>query len=348
MKRKVTMSDIARELNLSRATVSYVLTSRYTGVFIGRDTRNRVLEAAKRMGYCARNPRVTRPKFQRIALLCRRQPASDPVFAGMVLSLVDILNKEGCKVLVRTGREQSEECRIVQDLYNRSEIDAAVFIGCRDQAGLIAMPDVPVIVMGEVPEGMPVWRVTVDNYAAARKVGEYLWSLGHRRVGVILRESQGYRAFAERLAGFKSVWEEHGDTYPEHWIMSMSELPEDDREADGYASALSSFLACAEQHGGALTGLFCCNDWLAGLALRALQQIGIRVPEEMSLVGFDDTQYAVALEPPLTTVHQPFHELGVFAAELLLEADDGPYDVPRVYSLDGELVVRDSSGPAPA
>jgi hypothetical protein len=150
--------------------------------------------------------------------------------------------------------------------------------------------------------------VHVDNALGERLAGEHLWALGHRRLGVV---QIPYGTCAEkRLEALRGVWAGHGEELADNVVVSV-----DSADHRLVAPAVRRLMTSD----AAPTALFCNSDWLASVVLRVLREMGLGVPEDVSVVGFDDAHYAQLLSPPLTTVRQPFPELGALAVELLLE-----------------------------
>ena len=337
-KQRITIRSIARRLGLSPATVSTALTGRRNGIFVSPETREKVRQGAQSMGYPLDRLRRRPPTLQRVALLC--PPRSDFISAA-VPELCQLLTQQDYRVLIRTDADRRHACRVARELHRRYEVDGIIFIGSRSHPDEVPA-DLPGVVLGEVPDGMDAWRVSVDNEGGGQLAGEHLWSLGHRRAGMILWE--GNRLPAEkRLRGLRSVWERQGERIPDAAVIRIGA----DSEEEVFEK-LSAVYRKAPRRRLPLTALFCYNDRLAGMAVKALRRIGLRVPEDVSVVGFDDAVYTELLDPPLTTVRQPLVQLVSLAMQLLQERLGTPQASPRVMTLAGRLIVRQSTAPPPA
>lgn len=339
---RVTIADIANELKLSRGAVSTALTGRRNGIIVSPETRRRVRETAELMGYQLSHLRAKKPVLQRIAVFCKINQNRE--FASTVIDLCSLLTRQGYEVIIYTEYEQQEEYEVARQLYARCEADAAIFVGSRNESVTPHLEDMPAVVIGEVPEGARAWRVSADNYMSSRVVGEHLWSLGHRRVGMVLPSGESLLTGSERLRGLRSIWQEHGADVPEELVLRVAALPEIGNISEGISGLLAN-TGSSKEH---LTGLFCYNDSLAAQAMQALKRIGLRIPEDISVVGFDNSSYSRILDPPLTTVRQPFEQLGALAAQLLVECAHSPGEEPRTHTVAADLVIRKSTGPARA
>ncbi|MFA0759521.1 MAG: hypothetical protein KEFWMYNX_002130 [Candidatus Fervidibacter sp.] len=337
-KQRVTIRDIAQRLGVSPATVSTALTGRRNGVFVSEETKRRVWEVAQELGYPMERLRARGPQLQRVALFCPPRPDS-LLISGTVLELSRLLSQQGFRVLVHMSHDRKQACSVAQQLYRRQEADGVIFVGSRNHPDELAIGEVPCVVVGEVPEGVSVWRVGVDNEGGGRLVGEHLWALGHRRVGMVFSEVNPLPS-TKRLRGLQQVWQERGEKFPDEWVLRLSS----DSESE-LMEKLPSFIQ-PKRGKLAFTALFCYNDRLAGMAIKCLRRMGLHVPEDVSVVGFDDAPYAELLDPPLTTVQQPFDQLGALAAQLLGERLSAPPEPPKVLVLPCRLVIRASTASA--
>lgn len=338
--RRVTLKDIAERLDVSTAVVSTVLSNRDNGIHVSHGTRQRVLEVAAELGYTPMTRRPARRPAEKaaydVAVLCF--PWYSGLMGATVAELCRTLNGWDFHPSLHVDENEIRACERARELHAQGKADAVVMLGTRNVPEAVAVGDMPCIVIGEVPDGAPVWSVCQHNVHGGQLVGEYLWQLGHRRVGAVLIANRLYSA--KRVEGIRSVWERHGRTLPEAWTLPL-------RDAQYIGEVLIPFLQQVEEREGApLTALFCAGDTLAAVAVKTLTEEGWRVPEDISIVGFDDAPLlAECLNPPLTTVRMPFVQLGHVAAQLLRERMEQPSVPPRRILLPGELVVRRSCAP---
>jgi DNA-binding LacI/PurR family transcriptional regulator len=328
--------SIASTLGLSPATVSLALNGRKPTSYVSIATRQQVWKAAAEMGYPLDRLRSRRALIDRAGIFTLSSRNS--VYSASVLEICRALNEHRVQVLVHSLRSNREAYTMTADLYKRQEIDAAVFVGSRDEMPSL---DINSVFVGEVPDDAKVWQVRTDNEGGGRYVGEHLWSLGHRSVAYItstLPNSVGER----RLSGFRAYFEEHGGSIPAENVLHTDIDSESALRQD-----VVSLLERNSQSESPVTAIFCYNDWVAGMVLKLLRYYGKRIPEEISVVGFDDGVYAELLDPPLTTIQNPFTQMGSMAAELLLQQVETPDAEPRVLVARCRLIGRQSCGPAP-
>jgi LacI family transcriptional regulator/LacI family repressor for deo operon, udp, cdd, tsx, nupC, and nupG len=199
---------------------------------------------------------------------------------------------------------------------------------------------VPFVLLGGI-RGVPASLVGVDNLTAARTAGEHLVELGHTRI-VHFGGPSGSSQAAERVDGIRRACSAGRVPFTDDDVVQAGAHLE-----DGYRAALGYFRQVAP--GARPTAVTCFNDLVAVGVCRALAECGLRVPEDVSVVGYDDIPLLEYLSVPLTSVRVPTHEMGRLAAELLLRHVDGGASMPtqKIY-LDAELVVRRSTAAPPS
>jgi len=335
-KEKISVRSIAKHLGLSPATVSLALNGSRPTSFVSQATRKQVWDAAKEMGYPMDRLRSTRTPLERVAVIMPGGP--NPVYSETALAVCHTLNRNRVQVLTHVTLSDSEANNAIKELLRRQEIDAAVFIGSRT-----ILPDVsiPTVFVGEVPEDSNVWQVRPDNEGGGRSVGEYLWSLGHRSIAVMLNKRFSLAA-DRRLQGLRAYWEEQGESFQDRWVVHVDPITSSQSE---FRDSVTRFITEDRKSPNPVTAIFCFNDWGAAFLLKELRGQGIRVPEDMSVIGFDDSIYAELLDPPLTTVKHPFATLGELSAQMLLEQADKPSDAPRSVVARCQLIIRKSCAP---
>ena len=191
----------------------------------------------------------------------------------------------------------------------------------------------PVVVLDHRAEGSGFPHVTVDNLRAAHRAVTYLIERGRRRIGTITGPLDVQSAM-DRLRGYRLALEEAGIAYDAGWVKEG-----DFEQATGY-EITRRWIESGESLPDAL---FCANDLMAAGALQALREGGVRVPEDVALLGFDDLPLASQLKPPLTTVAQPIREMSEAAVRLLGRLIQGEeLDVQRVV-LEAPLIIRGSA-----
>ena len=337
-RRRATSADVAARAGVSRTTVSFVLNGR-ADASIAEPTRRRVKEAARELGYHPHGAAraLAGGASDTIGLVLRQSPeqvSADALLSETLWGIGSEAHKGGYRVLVEP---LSPDGGHYMDLVLSERVDGLIVSGPRtddeELAGLVA-DDFPVIVQGSLPS-LDAPSVDVDNRAGGRVAVEHLLDLGHRRIGCITNAPLAYTAAAARLKGYEDALDAAG-------IAPARELVvEGGFDATSGLTAMRELLARAPD----LTAVFVASDIVAFGALRALREAGRRVPEDVSVVGFDDIPLACHFDPPLTTVHLPARELGVTAGRVLLERLAGRHGAARVL-LPTALVLRESTAPA--
>jgi LacI family transcriptional regulator len=331
-----TIRDVAREAGVSVATVSRVLNE--SGP-VSDSARERVQEAAAALQYtphgAARSLSTRRTTNLGVIL-----PDLYGEFFSQVIRGLDTTTRQAGYHLLLSGSHADE-----------AELSAALRAMRARVDGLILMsPEIPAELLArEVPPGTPAVLVnsacaadrfdtlTVDNIGGARAMVEHFVGFGHERIGLIGGDRSNHDA-RERLEGYREALREAGLEWREEW-----EQEADFTKSGGYEAALK-LAALGERP----TAVFAANDSMAVGALAGFQELGLRVPEDVAVGGFDDIPIARYVRPSLTSVHVDLFGLGERAVRLLLAAlERGPEEAPRHEVVQTTLVIRRSCG-APA
>jgi LacI family transcriptional regulator len=337
--RAPTMADIAREANVSVTTVSRVINQ---SVPVDADTEARVRTAIGKLGY---RPNLLARSFRRrvthtIGLLVPDN--SNPFFAEVARAIEDAGFREGYNVILCNSDLSQEKQEAYLDVLLAKQVDGLILVS----SGLITLPDgqdpirrvmetrVPCVVVDRDLGDLPIDQVLVDNEQGGYLAGRYLTGLGHRDIACIVGPSD-VTPSAGRFAGFeRALAQADPDLKPTAYVSCNG-------RNDGGEAAVEELLAT----GAPFTAIFVFNDLVAIGVHGALRRAGLRVPEDVSLVSFDNVKLASAVYPPLTTVAQPIAEIGDLAVRLLLNriAD---IDVPHArVVLPTLLIERESCGP---
>ncbi len=320
---------------VSRSTVSLIL-NKVPGLKFSEETRARVLQAALELGYvpdaAARTLASGRTGTVGLVVNHAEHLIVDAFIPQVLYSLIKVSRERGFRTLVEAPEEVGNPDAYI-NLVRAKQIDGLVVINPRlNDEGLrqLAAEGFPLVTLGKVAGG----GHSVSHRTGVREAVQHLINLGHRRIAHITFAPVGYGSSDRRLESYRRT-------------LAGAGLPADPALVrHGSYSAASGFAAMcsllAEQPYP--TALFAGNDTLALGALAALHEHGLRVPEEVAVVGYDDIPTAAYTAPPLTTVRAPATEQGRLAGEMVLNLIEGhPVGTPRVL-LDTELVVRGSCG----
>ena len=323
-----TIMEVARAAGVSKSTVSRVL----NGVPVSEEARRRVEAAINALNF--------NPNAQARGLSLRRNhlvgvvvPEIARIFYGEVLEGIESAVAETgfdmivCSTRNRRGRELS----LTKLLWSK-RVDGLVLVTPREFSPRrlrVLEGEIPVVLVDGVSDSFS--SISVDNFAGGFIATEHLLKLGHRRIGLILgpltKESQ------ERLRGYRSALEKYGCPFSPELIRTGDYLFTSGRRA------MEELLALSERP----TAVFATSDLMAIGALKAAETHGVRIPEEMALVGFDDIEAAQWTSPTLTTVRQPLRQLGEIGGRTIVKAIMGKSEQTRI-SLGCTLVIRESCG----
>ena len=335
----VSLRALAEYLKLSPATVSVVINDSPAAKAIPKHTKERVLAAARELDY--------RPNFFARSLSLKRgfmvgvlvPEISEGYAASIMRGIEDELLRQGYFYFVASHRGQSD---LIQE-YPRMLVDRAVEGVILLNTPVVQTLRVPVVAISGHHRVPGVTNIAVDNKKATYAALEHLVALGHKRIGFF----KGHRGSADTEYRWRGVLKAAAglgiEVRPELTVQLQQESPNPGPSVpeEGYESGKKLLEA-----GGQFTALFAFNDISAIGAMRAFRDAGLRVPEDVSVVGFDDIQAAAYLTPRLTTVRQPLRQMGEMAAkQLLMRISDGNGKAPQLISLAPELVVRESTGP---
>ena len=336
-KKRVISQDVADLAGVSRTTVSFVLND-VKGLNIPEETRKKVRDAAEQLGYVpdASAQALASRRAKAIGLVMSRSPhhiASDMFLPQIIAGLVDVVKERKLHLLIESVEVEHQDRAYLQ-LARAKHIDGMVLLTPRiDDAGLKKLEevDIPTVLMGDLKDSN-LYSVDVDNRLSAHMAVQHLVALGHTQIACITNAPPSYTATPDRVAGYRDA------------LLSAGITPDDDllRYGDfdpqsGYVQ-MKSLLAS----GKTFSAAFVASDNVAIGAKAALRDAGLCVPDDISLVGFDDIPWAQFSDPPLTTVRLPAQELARTACLVLMELLLGKEPLAKRQVLDTELVVRKS------
>jgi LacI family transcriptional regulator len=332
---RVTVRDLAAETGVSIATVSRVLNNQAN---VAPDTRELVRRAAERLSGQTAGPLTARDRVTPGAVYLRCPYLLTDYFGLIVSSIAETLELHDRPVLLNAG-EAAQRAEILPALASRPGISGAILVlppePSEQLVNLRARGFPFVVVDPRAPMPRDIAAVSAAHFAGARSISTHLADLGHRRIGVIAGP-HNWLASDARLAGHASALANVGVLPDPLLVRSVEPTAQ-----FGYHAA--GELLDLPQPPTALIGF---NDKVAVGALAAAAQRGLRVPEDLSVAGFDDIDLAQATRPQLTTVRQPLQEMGRLAVSLLIRLMERQRLDALHIELATELVIRDSTAPA--
>jgi LacI family transcriptional regulator len=337
MNRRPTLRDVAKAADVHPATVSRALNPG-TRRLVNARTVQRVLRAAQSLGYRP-NPQARTLKTARSATIGLVIPdLTNPLFPPIVRGVEDVLAQDGYSAwIVNTDNDEAREAAAVESLRDRN-VDGFIFATATLEHPIgkqLAAEDAPVILTNRRTAHGDIPSVTPDDATGVALAMRHLVELGHRRIAH-LAGPQTLSTGLNRLRAYQNALADHGLASAPELVVICDAFTE-----DAGAKALNELLDA----GVTFTAVLAGNDLQAVGCYDALEQHGLSCPADVSVVGFNDTQFMDKLRPPLTTVHVPHYEIGAEAARLLLEELRSPGRHPRSVLLPLSLVVRQSTAP---
>jgi len=334
--KRVTSQDVADLAGVSRTTVSFVLNN-VKGMNISSETRQKVLEAAESLSYIpdASAQALASRRTKAIGLVMTRSPhhiATDAFLPQIIGGLMDVVKERKLRLLFESVEVEHQD-RAYLELARAKHIDGMILLTPRiDDAGLkkLEQVDIPTVLMGELA-GTNLHSVDVDNRLAAQNAVQYLIKLGHTQVACITNAPQNFTSSFDRMLGYRDALVSAGIPFDDRLIRYADFDPQ-----SGYKQ-MKSLLS-----GRVFTAVFVASDNVAIGAKAALREAGLRVPEDISMIGFDDIPWAQYSDPPLTTIRLPAQKLARTACVVLMDLLEGKEPPTRRLILDTELVIRKS------
>ncbi|MFB0536665.1 MAG: LacI family DNA-binding transcriptional regulator [Anaerolineae bacterium] len=339
-KKQATSQDVADLAGVSRTTVSFVLNN-VPGMKISEETRQRVLEAARQLNYYPTSAARTLAsgKTHRIGLVfCeqREHLMADAFLPAFLRGVSDLAHQEGYRVVFQSAEDSTGETTY-GDLLHEQHVDGLIVSGPRSddfQLSRLHEEGYLLVLHGRLPDcALPF--IDVDNIGGAHKAVSHLVGLGHSRIGLITNAPLSYTSSQDRLTGYRQALQEAELPFEDELVRYGEFAPESGRRAMESLLTLSS----------PPSAVFVASDVVALGAMAAVRERGMRIPQDVALVGFDDIFLAAYVSPPLTTVRLPAYGLGWAAGDMLIRFinEDQP-PVERQMLLASELVIRQSCG----
>jgi LacI family transcriptional regulator len=330
-----TSSDIAREAGVSQATVSRVLNG---DPRVAAATRSRVMEVVERLGYTpnaiARG--LVTQKTDLVGVVI--SDVMNPFYPELLEAIAERLARHGLKMILFNAGDRDDD--VYTRLLLEQRVDGIIFTSPKRDSAMVrdlARRRFPLVLTNRYVEDIECDMAIGDNQGGARDVGEHLLALGHRRMAVIAGDPRASTSH-ERLVSFREKLEAAGERRTDDLVLS------------GEFTAERAY-RCAEEllrRRDRPTAIFCLNDLMAFGAVNATHRLGFRVPEDVSIVGFDDVWMAAWESFELTTVHQPLAEMARASVELLTARLANPEREVRRLVFPATLVVRKTTAPPPS
>lgn len=349
-----TISDVAAEAGVSRATAARTLGD-YG--YVSDEARQRVLGAAQRLEYrvnaLARSMSTGRTHTLGIVV----GDIGNPFFAGVVKGIGDTARENGFDAIVLSTDEELEAEKAAMGVLVDKRVDGIVLASAATnhaEAGHIhdtLRMNIPIVLIDRAPDFLQLPAVVINNRESARHATEYLIRRGHHAIGFVWgpRAQTTPRTRRELMdAASKNLWTEaqrlcgYLDALDDGRIQLNIALVMDGEKCEAGVEAFVGSLLDSDEPPSAIL----CTETIAMTGcLKAMRSRGLRHPEDVSLIGFDDSSWAAVFEPPITMIEQPMHELGATAARTLLAEISGAHEPSAIVTLPGRFVERSSVQP---
>jgi len=335
--KRITSSDVAKLARVSRTTVSFILNN-VPDVSISAATRKRVLDAAKKLNYSpnvAGKKLVSGKSFTIGLVLCQspEQIFTDAFLPQVILGVEQAAMQQGFHVLLKPvdPNDAGGYARLITE----NHVDGILLSGPRqDDAALMHLyaRNVPIMLMGQLPE-TDIPFVDVNARAGAELAVSHLIEHGHQHIGMITNAPLDYTSAQQRRDGYLKALKKAGLPVQKALIKVGNYTP-----ASGF-EAMKALLQVTPR----VTAVFVASDVVAMGAILAIKEAGLRIPQDIAVVGFDDIPLAEFYDPPLTTIHLPAFGLGWAGGERLIRIIQGEGLNDASLLLESKLITRQSS-----
>jgi LacI family transcriptional regulator len=332
----VTIKDIAKEANVSVTTVSRALNG-YSDV--SEETRKRIIEVAKRLNYSPNSiaRSLVMKKSQTIGLLVSnlsREGTKDNFTYEVLCGINEAVSQSDYDLIVfnTTSAKQSE--KTYTQLCRERRVDGVIIMGIKTNDPYlqeVVESDIPCVLIDIPIQSKTVGYVTTDNIKGAKEAVNYLLSLNHRKIGMINGHNEAFVS-QQRLHGYKEALQEACLPFDSSYVENGEYTEE---------GAYKATVRLLSKH-PEITALFCASDLMALGAMQAAKDLGKQLPDELSVIGYDDILLSSYVTPSLSTIRQDKFRIGEEAARMLigmLEEETSHY----VKLLDTQLIIREST-----
>jgi len=332
-KSRVTLHDVAELAGVSHQTVSRVINNNER---VRPETREKVEAAILELGY--RPNAIARSMVQgnTHTLGCISPNLTDPVFARIIESAQAEARRLGFFILIGSASTVEEVKPLLDELLNR-RVDGLIVLNARDDERYkllvpLAEAGSPIVYVKNSPVEEPVSSVRCDDIKGGYLATKHLLDLGHKKIAIILGP-ENEQCTSERLEGYQKALAEAGLTISDNLIVKGN------WSSQSGSGAVEKLLSRSEN----FSAIFALNDRMAAGAIRSIREAGYHIPEDYSVIGYDNGPLASLIDPPLTTIQQPLEHFGEQAANILIKSIRETNHKPIDICITPELIRRNSS-----
>ncbi len=335
---RVTIKDVAQKAEVSITTVSRVLNDK-VDEYMRKETKDRILQAIKELNFKpdkrAQSLRGLGTKIIGLVIPNRL----NPYFEQLAAAVEQVCYKEGYGVLLCSSQNSIERESVYLDLLERQKVDAIILstVGLKKgELNDLIERGTPIVLVDENVPGVNTPAIFANNYMGGCQATQYLIDLGHRRIAFITG-SMNLLSSKDRLRGFCETLKKN-DLEPDRKLIKEGDYT--------YESGYEAGKQLLRKSRDDFTAIFCSDDLMAFGVIQAIRKKSMKVPDDYSIVGFDDMYFSSISSPQLTTVAQPVKEMAFRAFVAVKEQiNEGLFQEKKHQFLDTQLIVRESSRP---
>ncbi|RJV33112.1 LacI family DNA-binding transcriptional regulator [Bacteroides sp. AF25-38AC] len=336
-KQRVTIKDIAKELKISTSTVSRALSDKWD---VNPETRKAILDLAQKLNYRP-NPMSLSLKQQHSMTVGVIVPEFiNSFFPEVIMGIQSILNKVGYNILICQSNESYEKELANLKMLEEKMVDGIIVSITKETKNMeffstMLEKKFPIVFFNRICENLNASSIIIDDYKWAFNAVEHLIKQGCKRI-IHLSGPENLLLSQQRMNGYLDALKKYGLSYTDNLIIPTGVMME--------CGVMAAYQILDMKK--LPDAIFAINDPVAIGAMKTLQKHGIKIPEDIAVVGFTESRMAMIIEPNLTSVEQPTFEMGKLAAELLLEQLKNNQDErlsPKIITLDAKLNIRESS-----
>ncbi|MET3876389.1 LacI family DNA-binding transcriptional regulator [Chitinophaga sp. OAE865] len=339
MKKKISIHDIAKELNLSATTISFVLNGKGDEKKISEDVRRKVSDYIKKVGYqpnmIAKSLRTGKSNI--IGMLV--EDISDPFFSGISRGIEAIAYNHKYKIFFASTENDTEKTKVLIKLFRERQVDGYIMAppsGVEDEIKALMDDNVPVILFDRYLPSLNTSTVIIDNYSGSYQAVRHLRENGYSNIAFITLNSEQTQMHG-RLQGYIKAMEE-GLCDP-----IVAKLPYKSSSQVSTEKLVQEFI---KEH-DKIDAIIFATNYLATNGLKAIRDLGLAIPGDIAVIGYDDNTHFNLFSPSITAVAQPIEEIAQEVVQQLINAlsDERESKKRRTVTLPVKLIVRDSSFP---
>lgn len=332
IKKPTTIKDVARKAGVSISTVSRVINDSKP---VTNEVKQRVLAVIKETGYVP-NPLARSLVTKRSQLIGVIVPEVTDTFSAEVLNGIEEISKMyNYDILLANTYSEKDLIEKNINLLRAKQVEGIVMISTNlddDTVELLENIGIPVVHISKTTKDFDIYKVSIQNAPATRDMTKFLIENGHKNIALMVTSSHVYGLADERLKGYKTALEEEGIPFDEKYVRSCGVSYD-----DGYKSTMDLLDQDLK-----LDAIFATSDDAALGAINACFDRGLRVPEDISVAGFNDVKLAKIFRPKLTTVYQPLFDMGAVAIRMIVKMIKGQEIEEKKVELPYRIIERES------